>query len=125
MFLCRCDDCKKATGSPFAANVWFAASTLTFKTEPKARVVVGSSGATVRHEFCERCGSPIGMRSESYSNIRGVRVSTLDDPHAYQPVANVWVKSALDWDQPRSDLHMFDTQPSGEDIARLFLGQGA
>ena len=52
MFRCRCRDCQRATGGPFAANVWFATPSFTFTTgEPKYYVVQSYAGNNVYHCF--------------------------------------------------------------------------
>ena len=53
MFRCRCRDCQRATGGPFAANVIFPAAAFTFTTgEPAYYVVTSDAGNTTSRCFC-------------------------------------------------------------------------
>ena len=96
MFLCHCRDCQRATGNPFAANVWFAVSALTFLSgEPRYYVVSSELGNSVYHGFCPACGSPLGMKSSGFPDLTGVRAASLDDPSGLEPLAELWTNRAL------------------------------
>lgn len=99
VFMCRCRDCQSATGSAYAPNAWFPFASVNFRRgTPKAHVVIGGSGKSVYHEFCEACGSPVGMRSEAYPDFRAVRVASMDSPDLLKPIADVWTGSKIGWD---------------------------
>ena len=105
MFFCRCRDCQRATGGPYAANVWFPITDINFGNgELQSYISQGQSGQATYHDFCQNCGSPIGMRTDGFADIRGIRAAGLDDPSGLKPTAIVWMCNALPWDIPESSL---------------------
>ncbi len=121
-FRCHCRDCQRATGGPFAANVWFAASAFTFTTgEPKYYVVQSDMGSTVYHGFCPACGSPLGMKTDAFAEVTGVRAASLDDASGLELVAEVWTCRAYPWDSLNPELPHFETQPSSEEEVQAII----
>jgi len=124
-WLCHCLDCRRATGSAFAANVFFSPSALKFTgSEPKSYATTGLSGQPLHHLFCSNCGSPIGTRAAAFPIMRGVRASSLDDPTGLKPMANLWNGSALPWDRLDPELLQFETQPTEEEFGRIMASLG-
>ena len=119
MFQCHCRDCQRATGGPFAANVWFETAALVFHKEPKDYVVEADNGATVYHYFCPDCGSPLGMRSAEFTTYRGIRAASLDDPSWLSPVANLWTCRAYPWEPLNPELREFETQPNESEFGAI------
>ncbi|MFT5417082.1 MAG: hypothetical protein ACI915_003418 [Gammaproteobacteria bacterium] len=90
MFFCRCRGCQQATGGQYAANVWFPTPSVTIvKGTIKSHSTDTLTGRPAHQDFCGECGSPIGMRAESWSEIRGLRAGSFDDASILQPSANV------------------------------------
>ena len=124
-FFCRCRDCQRATGGPFAANVWFPTPAFKFtRGKPRSHVVTAHSGEPSRHEFCENCGSPIGQLADAYPDIRGIRAASLDDPSLLKPVAHVWVTNLLPWDKLDPSLRQFDRNVSHDEMSEI-IGLGS
>jgi hypothetical protein len=120
MFRCHCRDCQRATGSPFAANVWVAASAFAYTSgEPKYYVVKSARGTTVYHGFCPACGSPLGMHIGERPDFMGIRAASLDDPRGLEPVADLWTCRVYPWDSLNPDLRQFETQPTPEEFQAL------
>ncbi len=120
VFICRCVSCRHATGSAFATNVWFPETSVTFtKGVPKEYIREASSGQPARHGFCENCGSPIGVRADAFAGIRGFSVGSFDEPSAFKPSANVWLKHRLPWDGPNRDIPGYDENIDADGIAKL------
>lgn len=120
MFFCRCRGCQQATGSPYAANVWFPTPSVMFvKGEVKSHVIDAFTGKPSRHDFCGDCGSPIGMRADSYSEIRGIRAASFDDPYILKPTANVWLCSKVPWDNPDSSLLSYERNIQNDEIETI------
>jgi hypothetical protein len=124
-WLCHCQDCRKATGSAVAANVFFTPSAMTFTgPEPTSYTTTGLSGQSLHHLFCSACGSPIGTLADAFPIMRGIRASSLDDPSGLKPMANLWNSSALPWDRLDPDLLQFETQPTEEEFGRIMASLG-
>ena len=119
MFLCHCRDCQRATGNPFAANVWFAVSALCFLNGEPQYHVVQSLGNTVDHGFCPACGSPLGMKSSGFPDIIGVRAATLDDPSGLEPLAELWTCRAYPWEPLNPNLPHFERNLTADDLRAL------
>jgi hypothetical protein len=123
MLFCRCRDCQRATGSPFASNVWFPTETTKFvKGDPKSHVIEAHTGQPSRHDFCGECGSPIGMRADAYFEIRGFRAASFDEPSLLKPSAHVWLCSKLPWDNPFSELPSYERNIPHDELDSLATG---
>jgi len=124
MFRCHCRDCQRATGSPFAANVWAAASAFTFTSgEPKSYVVKSARGSTVYHDFCPACGAPIGMHIGELPDFILLRAASLDDPSGLEPVADLWTCRVYPWDSLNPDLRQYETQPTIEELQAMIASR--
>ena len=122
VFQCHCRDCQRATGGPFAVNVWFSLPDISFSKEPANFAVTADSGYTVHHYYCRDCGSPIGMERVG-GPARGVRAASLDDPSWLEPIAKVWTCKSYPWDQRGSQLKDYETQPRDEEWPAVFEEQ--
>jgi len=118
-FLCHCVDCRKATGSAYAPNVWFRSEAVKFTKMPASHVEKGISGEETRHEYCSDCGTPIGMCTDLHKDIYGFRASSFNDLQGLKPIANVWISTKLPWEKLDGSLPQFDTQPTSEEFANL------
>jgi hypothetical protein len=119
MFQCHCRDCQRATGGLFAPNVRFEASSVEITGEPKTYEVESDAGNVVHHEFCEECGSPIGMRTSNNPGARGLRAATFDDFNWLEPAANIYMRNSPRWELIDPKLAAVDGQPSQEFIASI------
>jgi len=121
MWQCHCRDCKRFTGSAFAAYVWVPTPALTFtKGEPKYYGVLGLSGNPLYRGFCPTCGSPLGWKSDVYSDIRGLSAGSLDDPSGLEPTGEAFTSRAEAWESLNPALPHFETFPSEAEIQALF-----
>jgi hypothetical protein len=72
---------------------------------------INSSGATVR-SFCGDCGSGLFYRNaEILPGVVEVQSSTLDDPDAFPPTAQIQVAERLSWMKRAHDLPEFQRFP--------------
>jgi hypothetical protein len=122
VFQCHCRDCQRATGGPFAVNVWFRVSDIVFSVEPTKFFVKADNGNRVHHYFCRECGSPLGLERAA-GPVRSVRAASLDDPSWLVPMANVWTCKAYPWEKLAPDLRNFRTQPREDEWESVFVEQ--
>ena len=117
---CHCQSCQKASGTTNAANIWVNAAGLKFVAgEPSTYVVKAENGnATYRH-FCQSCGSPLGMASDSFPDLACVTAGSLDNVDEFRPVANIWTRSAFKCKSDFSDATSFQIQPTEEELPPL------
>ena len=106
---CHCDDCRRATGSAFATNV--------FVNEEDLRVLHGEtttfqhsadSGSTMTKEFCGKCGSPIYSAVPSTPDIFYLKLGTMNDTSYFSPQFHVFCGSKQHW------VELDDTVPSSQ-----------
>ena len=88
--ICHCDDCRKATGSAFATNVFVNAADLAIKGTPKQFQHITDTGATMTKEFCANCGSQLFGFSSRGPTIKQVKVGTIDDASFVKPQIEVY-----------------------------------
>ncbi|TNE37132.1 MAG: GFA family protein [Alphaproteobacteria bacterium] len=118
-FLCHCVDCRKATGSVYAPNVWFYNEAVKITKEPAAHLEKSIAGDDVRHEFCPDCGTPIGMSTAANPKMRGFRASCFEDLQGLEPIASIWISTKLPWEKLDPSLPQFETQPTREEFMKL------
>jgi hypothetical protein len=123
MFQCHCRDCQRSTGGLYAPNVWFPVPEIKLNLEPKTYEVVSDAGHQICHDFCENCGSPIGMRTSNYLGGRGFRAATLDNWDWLEPMANIYMKNSPKWEVTNPDLEIFDAQPPSEFVVQMIQSQ--
>lgn len=100
---CHCTQCRKASGSAFAANA--PARTKYFQLlEGQELLSEYESSPGKFRAFCSRCGSPIFSRSEREPEIRRVRLGTLDSDPGRRPLAHVWTGEQAPWFEIHDDL---------------------
>ena len=110
VILCHCSQCRRASGSAFAANASVRADAF--------RLLVGTE--LVREfeatpgkfrAFCGRCGSPVYARMDAWPGLRRVRLGTLDGDPGARPQAHLHVASKAPWDALADDgLERFDAE---------------
>ncbi len=112
--LCHCRDCQHQSGSAFIAAMRVPAAGFRITSgEPKLFVRPSDAGNEVTLAFCGECGSPLFIRVSARPDIVGLRVGSLDDPSAFRPEADIFVKSAQPWDYLNPELPKHPTYPPG------------
>ena len=108
--LCHCSQCRRASGSAFAANASVRAEALRVCAGAElVREFEASPGAF--RAFCGRCGSPLYARMEAWPALRRVRLGTFDADPGARPQAHVHVASRALWDALAGDgLERFDAE---------------
>ena len=88
--ICHCDDCRKATSSAFATNLFANAADLAIKDTPKQFQNITDTNATMTKEFCANWGSQFFGFSSRGPTIRQVKVGTIDDASFVNPQIEVY-----------------------------------
>jgi hypothetical protein len=101
---CHCSRCRKATGSAFAANLFFPLDALSY---PRGEELLASfeppDAERFSHVFCSRCGSTLPFRNETRGLV-GVPMGSLDDDPGFSPRAHIFVDSKAPWFEISDDL---------------------
>ena len=109
---CHCDDCRKATGSSFATNIFVAEDDVVItQGEPKSFSHTADSGNTMTKEFCANCGSQLFGHGTGCPSVKHIKVGSIDDACFVRPIANLYVKWALPFTQIDPSLDGFDGIP--------------
>lgn len=95
---CHCRDCQRQTGSAFALNALIETERMITTTGvPLASEMPTDSGKPHRIYRCPACGTALWSEYGGRSNLRFVRVGTLDDPAALSPDVHIYIRSKLPW----------------------------
>ena len=94
--LCHCRQCRKAQGTPFAANAPIEKDAFHLDSGQDQLAQFESSPGKKRI-FCRRCGSPIYSSRDSLPGVLRIRTGLIDEPVCARPVAHMHVASACSW----------------------------
>ncbi len=94
--LCHCSQCRRASGTAFAANIPVAARSFRVVRGADAMKTYESSPGKER-VFCGRCGSPVLSRLTADPTKVRVRAGLLDAPVSARPVFHFHTASKADW----------------------------
>jgi hypothetical protein len=108
---CHCLDCKKASGSGYAATFFVPEEAISITGEVKYYERMASNGKLARRGFCPHCGSQLFGRPEAMPGLIGVRAGSLADPSRYKPQADIFASRAPAWDCMDPALPKFQEMP--------------
>jgi hypothetical protein len=95
---CHCRDCQRQTGSAFVINALIETDRLaTLWGDPKPVAMPTDSGRPHRIFRCPDCQTAVWSEYGGLSQLRFVRVGTLDDPAALPPDIHIYTRSTLPW----------------------------
>lgn len=95
---CHCMDCQKQSGGAFAINALIETDRIELLGEAPAPVAMPTdSGRPHDIHRCPKCEVAVWSDYGRRSNLRFVRVSTLDEPHAIQPDVHIFTRSKVPW----------------------------
>src|SRR5690242_14861226 len=87
---CHCSQCRRASGTAFAANADVRAKYWTVVAGQELIREYESSPGKLR-AFCGRCGSPIYSRQPSVPDVYRIRLGILNDDPERRSLAHFWV----------------------------------
>lgn len=107
---CHCSQCRKSSGSAFAAIAGFRASELTITAGDGLLAKYKKSDAT-RICFCRNCGSNL-FAEKIEDSVVHLRLGTVDTQRWFKPLAHVHLASKAAWYEiPQDGLLRFDGAP--------------
>ena len=109
---CHCKNCQRQAGSALSIIIGVPEGAVDIEGEVKTYNDKGDSGATVRRQFCDTCGSPVFTRVEKPEGIMFIKAGTLDDTSSLKPSLHCYTKSKQDW-VDLGDIPAFETVPEG------------
>ncbi|NQV56741.1 MAG: GFA family protein [Rhodospirillales bacterium] len=109
---CHCDDCRKATGSAFATNVFVAADDITVTHGTlKSYNHIADSGNAMTKEFCGDCGSQIFGFGAARPGVKNVKAGSIDDASFVKPEVNLFLAHAIPFTKIDREIDCFDGMP--------------
>jgi len=94
---CHCTDCQEQTASAFSLGMPVEKSGFALTGEPVVITKTGDSGKESRSYRCPVCAVWTHTTTDSSQDMVVVRPSTLDDTDWVNPVAQIFVRSAMSW----------------------------
>jgi len=104
--ICYCTQCRKAQGTPFAANIPVPTAAFALVRGSDLLKEFESSPGK-RRVFCSACGSPVFSRSDSVPAVLRIRAGLIDGPLGVRPAIQSFVASKCDWWPVIEDLPRF------------------
>ena len=104
--LCHCSQCRKAQGTPFAANVPVARSAFHLDSGAELLTEFEASPGKKR-AFCSHCGSPVYSRRDATPEALRIRAGLINEPLAVRPIAHFHTGSKANWWTIGDDLPQF------------------
>jgi hypothetical protein len=95
--VCHCLDCKKRSGSAFAAQARFPADRVTVSGRSNQWSRVGDEGGGAVFDFCPGCGSTVFYRAVADPDFVAVAVGAFADPSFPPPVYSVYEDRKHAW----------------------------
>ncbi len=95
---CHCRDCQRQTGSAFVINALIESDRVEIVSgNPEAVTMPTESGLPHDIYRCPTCRIAVWSTYGGRSQIRFVRVGTLDEPAALPPDVHIYTRSKLPW----------------------------
>ena len=96
--MCHCLNCKKRTGSSFAAQVRFSRDAVTIAGRSETFDKVGDSGGRATFHFCPDCGSDVYyLFDEDPDDLIAIPIGAFDAPFPFRPDYSVYEGRKHEW----------------------------
>lgn len=96
--VCHCLDCKKRSGSAFAAQARWPADRVKIEGRSKSWVNFADSGNRITFHFCPECGSDVHYVIDGkFDGLVAVPIGAFADPNFPAPRFSVWEERKHDW----------------------------
>ena len=109
---CHCDDCRKATGSAYATNLFFKEQQIKIlQGTPKKFEHLADSHNTMIKEFCSDCGSQVFGSGANRPGVKNIKVGSIDDARFVKPQVNLYTAHALSCSYIDDEIDNFQGMP--------------
>ena len=86
-------------------------SSLNVEGELKFFTVTGSGGSHISRGFCAECGSPLISFVQENSDVKFIKVGSIDDSSWINADSNFWSSTASQWSPVDETIHSFTHNP--------------
>ncbi len=105
--VCHCSQCRKAQGTPFAANTPVSTSAFELVSGGDLITLFESSPGKQR-AFCSRCGSPLYSKRDTLPGVLRIRAGLINEPISAKPEAHFHTASKANWWAIEDGLPQFE-----------------
>jgi len=110
--ICHCQQCRKAQGGAFAANIPVDAENFAILTGSELLSEFESTTRPGKYRvFCRQCGSPIISRIDSVPDVVRVRAGAIDKPLSNEVTHHQFVANKVHWFEESADAPVYDEFP--------------
>lgn len=96
--ICHCLNCKKRSGSAFAAQARWPAEQVAFAGEARSWSTRGDSGNLATFHFCPQCGSEVYYQVEGeLGHLIAIPLGVFDEPFFPAPDYSVFEDRKPEW----------------------------
>jgi len=95
--VCHCLNCKKRSGSAFAAHARWPHERLILSGEFSEWADVGESGNLCTFRFCPKCGGTVVFINEGMPDLTAVPIGTFAEPGFPPPSYSVYEERKHGW----------------------------
>ena len=95
--VCHCLDCKKRSGSAFAAQARWPDENVELAGELREWSHVGESGTRATFRFCVNCGGTVAYVSEGLPGLTAIPIGGFADPAFPPPEYSVYEERKHAW----------------------------
>lgn len=95
--VCHCLECKKRSGSAFAAQARWPDAQVRLEGEPTRWTCTADSGNRATFLFCPTCGATIAYTSEGMPGVTAIPLGTFADPAFPPPHYSVYEERKHAW----------------------------
>ena len=96
--VCHCLNCKKRTGSAFAAQARWPAEQVAIEGRSSSFKKVSDSGNFATFYFCPECGSDVHYDNNGkFDGQIAIPLGAFDDPYFLTPTFSVWEERKHEW----------------------------
>lgn len=127
LYACHCTDCQRRSGGAMRLSMWIDRAALHLLAgEPQARSVLKRSGRTRVSRVCGRCDSELWSEPAEHPTLAVLRPGTLVAHQQFEPVAHLFVRSALPWIRIPEQARQYQTMPEDPlEMVRLWKQRAA
>ena len=118
LYACHCTDCQKQSASAFGLSLIMDPAAVEI-TRGENRLSFwdtrGDDGNLKRCAFCPECGTRIYHGGNDPRARISIKAGSIDDTSWLQPVAHIWLRSALPWiDVDPARYACYEREPDNE-----------
>ena len=107
--VCHCLNCKRRSGSAFAAQARFPISDVVISGEARTFELIGDSGNGATFHFCATCGATVYYFGRPHHDLIAIPIGAFADPTFPPPHYSVYEGRMHSWVQIiGDDIERFD-----------------